>query len=471
MTFLNNDFLLTTPMAKKLFHEYAEDQPIIDYHCHLVPKEIYENKNYTNITQIWINQGLYGDHYKWRLERANGVPEELITGDGDDYEKFVSWAETLDNALGSPLYEWSHLELRRFFGINKRLTKATAKEIWDEANAKLATLAFTPRALIARSNVQVVVTTDAPESDLHYHALLAEDKLTFKVLPGMRPDRAFAITADDYADYLKELGAAANVTITSFKTLQEAMAQRVQFFSDHGGRIADLGLNTYHYEAATETELEAAFAKGLANESLSQKELNQFTTALVEVMMQLAQKHDWVLQYHVNVLRSQNQPMFAKIGPDTGFDSVGTQADLTDQVAQLFYNAQAKHVLPKTIFYSLNPNDWMAIATMLGNFQEGPVQKMHFGPGWWFNDTRKGMETQMQLYADVGMFPNFLGMLTDSRSFMSYPRHEYFRRVLCNLIGEWAEAGQVPDDLDYLGQIVTRISYQNARDYFGFFND
>lgn len=470
MGLINDDFLLKSDVARKLFHEYAEDQPIIDYHCHLEPKEIYENKNYANISQIWINEGLYGDHYKWRLERDHGVPEDLITGDADDYDKFVAWAETIDNSLGSPLYEWSHLELRRFFGINKRLDASTAKEIWDEANRQLATPAFTPRALISRSNVQVVVTTDAPESDLKYHQLLAKENLAFRVLPGMRPDDAFNITAENYGEYLKRLGSAAGISINSFKDLQHAMAQRVQFFSDHGGRIADLGLNSYFYADATNDELEDIFKKGIANDGLTAQEINQFTTALVETMMKLAKTHDWVLQYHVNVARSQNKPMFDKIGPNTGFDSVGTQADLTEQIRRLFYNAQAHEILPKTIFYSLNPNDWMAIATLLGNFQEGRVQKMHLGAGWWFNDTRDGMESQMKLYANVGMFPNFLGMLTDSRSFLSYPRHEYFRRVLCDVIAQWVNDGQAPDDLEYLGKIVKRISYSNARDYFGFFD-
>ena len=470
MALLNDDFLLTTPVAKKLFHEYAEDQPIIDYHCHLVPKEIYENKNYENISRIWINEGLYGDHYKWRLMRDHGVPEELITGDGDDFEKFKAWAETINDALGSPLYEWTHLELRRFFGINKRLTPDTAKEIWDEANAMLATPSFTPRALIARSNVQAVVTTDAPESDLKYHALLAKENLSFKVLPGLRPDGIFAVAGDTYAAYMKTLGDAAGVTINSFAALKDAMAKRVQFFADNGGKIADLGLNTYYYAEATDEELEAIFTKGMANEALSADDVNKFTTALVEMMMKLAQDHDWVLQYHVNVVRSQNKPMFDKIGADTGFDSVGTQADIAEQIRQLFYAAQVKGILPKTILYSLNPNDWMAMATMLGDFQEGAVQKMHFGAGWWFNDTRDGMEDQMKLYANVGMFPNFLGMLTDSRSFLSYPRHEYFRRVLCDVLGQWVDRGQAPEDMEYLGNIVKRISYQNARDYFGFFN-
>ncbi|EIW12516.1 glucuronate isomerase [Lactiplantibacillus pentosus KCA1] len=471
MTLLNNDFLLNTDIAKRLFHEYAENQPIVDYHCHLEPKEIYENKNYDNISQIWINEGLYGDHYKWRLERDHGVPEELITGDGDDYDKFVAWAKTIDDSLGSPLYEWSHLELRRFFGINKRLDASTAPEIWKETNQQLQTPAFTPRALIARSNVQVVVTTDSPESDLKYHELLAKEKLAFKVLPGMRPDDAFNINDEGYRNYMLKLGEAANIQINSFKALSDAMAQRVTFFAEHGGKIADLGLNSFYYAPASVDELETIFTKGMNNESLTTDEINKYTTALVEVMMKLAQEHDWVLQYHVNVARSQNKPMFDKIGANTGFDSVGTQADLTEQIRRLFYDAQAKQILPKTIFYSLNPNDWMAIATLLGNFQEGTVQKMHLGAGWWFNDTRDGMEKQMKLYANVGMFPNFLGMLTDSRSFLSYPRHEYFRRVLCEVIGQWVANGQAPDDLDYLGRVVKRISYENARDYFGFFDE
>ena len=274
MTLLNNDFLLNTDIAKRLFHEYAENQPIVDYHCHLEPKEIYENKNYDNISQIWINEGLYGDHYKWRLERDHGVPEELITGDGDDYDKFVAWAKTIDDSLGSPLYEWSHLELRRFFGINKRLDASTAPEIWKETNQQLQTPAFTPRALIARSNVQVVVTTDTPESDFKYHELLAKENLAFKVLPGMRPDDAFNINDDGYHDYMLKLGEAAHAQINSFKALSDAMGQRVTFFAEHGGKIADLGLNSFYYAPASADELETIFTKGMNNESLTAGEIN-----------------------------------------------------------------------------------------------------------------------------------------------------------------------------------------------------
>ena len=470
MTLLNEDFLLTNNPAKRLFHEYAEKMPIIDFHCHLDPKEIYENKNYPNLTRIWINDGNFGDHYKWRLMRANGLPEELITGDGDEYDKIVAWAKTIEKAIGNPLYEWTHLELQRFFGVDEVLTEKSVKGIWNKANTLLATEEFKPRNLIKKSHVKIVCTTDDPASDLHYHELLAQEEQEngFKVLPAMRPDKAFAIGDETYGSYLKELGKAADVKITDFKGLATAFQQRFEFFQAHGGSLSDHGLNTFHFVKVGEAELDQIVAKGIRNEELSSHEVNAYTTGLSEALMRLNKKFDWTMQYHINAIRNANKPMLAEVGPDSGFDSMGTQADIASQIMDLLTDMQNENGIPKTILYSLNPNDWKQLATGMGDFYGEGVQKMQLGAAWWFNDTREGMIDQLNTMAQQSLLANFVGMLTDSRSFLSYPRHEYFRRVLCNLIGEWIERGQLPEDYEYLGQIVEDISYNNAKKYFGF---
>ncbi|WEV36953.1 glucuronate isomerase [Lactobacillus sp. ESL0677] len=470
MTLLNKDFLLTNEPAKRLFHEHAAKMPIIDFHCHLDPKEIYENKNYPNLTRIWINDGLFGDHYKWRLMRANGVPEELITGDGDDYEKMVAWAKTIEKAIGNPLFEWTHLELKRFFGIDDTFNEKNVKKIWDKANKMLATENFKPRNLIKNSNVKVVCTTDDPASDLHYHELLQKEEQEngFKVLPAMRPDKAFAITAPTYAEYLQELGNTAQVSITDFKSLVKALEKRFEFFQAHCGKLSDHGLNTFHFVKVTPEELDKIVAKAIDKQELRIFEVDAYVTGLVEALMRLNNKFGWTMQFHINALRNANKPMFTKIGADTGFDSMGTQADIADNMMRLLSDMQNEDNIPKTILYSLNPNDWMQLATGMGDFYEGSAQKLQLGCAWWFNDTREGMERQLRTMAQQSLLANFVGMLTDSRSFLSYPRHEYFRRVLCNLIGEWVERGQLPEDYDYLGQIVEDISYNNAKNYFGF---
>ncbi|WP_390405573.1 glucuronate isomerase [Lacticaseibacillus jixiensis] len=474
MALLDQDFLLTNEMGKKLFNDHAAKMPIIDFHCHLDPKTIYENKNYPNLSQIWINEAgtTYGDHYKWRLMRANGVPEELITGDGDDYEKLVAWAGTIEKAIGNPLFEWTHLELQRFFNITDTFNTKNVKAIWDKANAELATDAFKPRNLIKNANVKVVCTTDDPASDLKYHKLLAKDEAEngFKVLPAMRPDKAFAIGADTFADYMAELGKQAGVTIKSFADLKAAFKQRFEYFSSVGGSLSDHGLNTFHFTPASAADVEAVFAKGLNNEALSAHDVDVYTTALIEELMRLNKAFNWTMQFHGNAVRSANKPMFAKIGADTGFDSMGTQPDFAGQMVELFTAMQSENNIPKTILYSLNPNDWMQLATGMGDFYgDGIKQKLQLGAAWWFNDTREGMQEQLRTMAEQSLLANFVGMLTDSRSFLSYPRHEYFRRVLCDYIGGLAERGQVPDDEDYLGKIVEDISYNNAHDYFGFY--
>ncbi|MFD1670795.1 glucuronate isomerase [Agrilactobacillus yilanensis] len=473
MALLDKDFLLTNEMGKKLFHDYAKDMPIIDFHCHLNPDEIYENKNYDNITRVWINEGVYGDHYKWRLMRANGVPEELITGDGDDYDKFIAWAKTIENAAGNPLYEWTHLELRRFFGIDEVFNEKTAPEIWKKANALLQTDDFKPRSLIRNSNVKAVCTTDDPASELPYHKLLkAEEKENgFRTLPAMRPDKLIQVDRDGYADYLKELSRVSGVEITDFNSLVKALHQRFEFFNEMGGRLSDHSLLTYHFNEASEAEVNAIMAKGIANKPLTQEEIDKYLTMLLENLMKLNNEFDWTMQWHVNSVRDLNRPMFDKLGPDTGYDAIGTQPDIALHIQKLYTKMRDTNDIPKSIFYSLNPNDWMELASMMGCFLEGGVQRMQLGAGWWFNDTAEGMHEQLRTFAQQSLLPHFVGMLTDSRSFLSYPRHEYFRRVLCNFYGELAEQGRVPDDEAYLGKIVQNISYNNAYDFFGFFPD
>ncbi|WP_283679666.1 glucuronate isomerase [Lentilactobacillus sp. Marseille-Q4993] len=471
MSLLNDDFLLTTETARKLFHNHAEKMPIIDFHCHLEPKEIYENKNYDNITQIWINQGNSGDHYKWRLMRANGVPEELITGDGNDYDKFIAWAKTIEKALGNPLYEWTHLELKRFFGIDEVFNEKSAPAIWEKANKMLATTDFKPRNLIKRSNVEVVCTTDDPASDLKYHKLLKEDEAQngFKVLPAMRPDAIFNLNADDFDEYLKSLSSVSGISVNSFKTMMEALDQRFDFFETLGGSLSDHGLNFFRFNKASEDQIDEIIDKARRNEQLSAEEVDKYQTMVVEELMRLNKKHNWTMQFHMNVIRDANKPMLKSFGSNGGFDSMGTQADIADQFMKLLIDMQSENQLPKMILYSLNPNDWMQLATGMGDFQQDGVQKIQLGAAWWFNDTFSGMTKQLTTMAEQSLLSNFVGMLTDSRSFLSYPRHEYFRRVLCNFVGTLAERGQVPDDEEILGKMVADISYNNAHDYFGFY--
>lgn len=473
MGFIDDDFLLTNEPGKKLFHDHAVKMPIIDYHCHLDPKEIYENNNFTNITRIWLNEGLYGDHYKWRLMRANGVSESLITGDGDDYDKLVAWAETIQQAVGNPLYEWSQLELKRFFGIDERFTPGTAKAVWNKANALLATDNFKPRSLIRRSNVKVVCTTDDPASDLHYHQLLQaeEDQNEFKVLPAMRPDKLFNIESSDFGGYINRLGASANVSITDFASLSAALTERFKYFDALGGKLSDMGLNTFHYQPADEAQLDEILKRGINNDTFANAtDLHAYQTALVLLFMKLNKQFNWTMQSHINAIRSANRPMFNKVGADTGFDSMGTQANMAQEMMRLFSAAQDQDLIPKVIIYPLNPNDWLQLATGMGDFYGDEIkQKLQLGAGWWFNDTRDGMRQQLTTMAQQSLLANFVGMLTDSRSFLSYPRHEYFRRVLCDYLGELVTRGQLPNDDEYLGKIVEDISYNNAHDYFGFF--
>lgn len=470
MLFLNDDFLLTSEAAKKLYHEHAEHMPIIDYHCHLEPKDIYENKNYPNLTRVWLNDGMLGDHYKWRLERANGVPEELITGDGDEYEKLLAWAGTLEKAIGNPIYEWANLELKRFFNIEEPLLVKNVPTIWEKANALLQTEEFKPRNLIRKANVKVVCTTDDVNSDLCYHKLLKKEEKEngFSVLPTMRPDGLFRAGDSSYSSYVAKLGELAGVEIKDCDSLKAALDVRFAYFHEVGCRLTDFGLNTFYFCQMDKGRVDAVIAKGLQSGMLTEEELAGYQTALLFIFMELNKKYDWTMQLHINVLRNMNLPMFKKLGADKGYDSVGSQSGIAGEVMKLLSAASVTGCIPKMILYSTNPNDWMELATGMQSFQGGCVQRLQLGCAWWFNDTREGMANQLTIMAHQSLLANFVGMLTDSRSFLSYPRHEYFRRVLCSVVGDWVVRGQVVEDYDYLGKIIEDISYNNARRYFRF---
>jgi len=463
--FMDKDFLLDNDVAKHLYHDYAAKMPIVDYHCHLSPKEIYEDIKFDNITQVWLG----GDHYKWRRMRSNGVEEKYITGDASDREKFQKWAETLEMAIGNPLYHWSHLELQRYFGYNGWLNGESAEEVWNIANAKLAQPEMSARGLIRQSNVTVVCTTDDPVDTLEWHEKIAADE-TFdvKVLPAWRPDKAMNIEKPDYLEYIAKLGQAADIEIECINCLKNAISKRIDYFHEKGCSVSDHGLDFVMYYPADKKEVNAIFKKRLAGEEVTAEEALKFKTYLLLFMAEKYREKGWVMQLHFGVRRDLNKKIFAALGPDAGIDSINDNVPV-GQMAQ-FLNALAeKDKLPKTILYSLNPNDNAAIESIMGAFQDSScVGKIQHGSAWWFNDNKQGMTDQMTSLANLGLLGNFIGMLTDSRSFLSYTRHEYFRRIMCNLIGTWVENGEYPNDDKVLKKIVEGISYNNTMRYFGF---
>ncbi|WP_136604282.1 glucuronate isomerase [Paenibacillus dokdonensis] len=461
--FLNDDFLLSTDTARTLFHQHAKDMPIIDYHCHLDPKEIYENKHFRNLTEAWLS----GDHYKWRLMRANGIPESHITGDASDYDKFMAWAVTVPKTVGNPLYSWTHLELRRFFGIHEQLNEESAPRIWEEVNAKLATSAFQRRNIIKNANVRIVCTTDDPADSLEYHQLLKKEEQDFQVLPAFRPDKALDIDAPGFTDWLRRLEQATGKEILSYASLVDILQQRVNFFHEQGCRLSDHALDILRYQAGDSEAVEKIFAKRLAGVELSQEEISIYRTELLSTLIGFYHEKDWTMQLHLHAYRNNNTPMFNRLGPDTGYDGLN-DLPLTGSLSQLLDRAESGPGLPKTILYSLNPNDYPSLLALMGCYQKDTPGKLQLGSGWWYNDTRNGMRQQLTLFADNSLLAHFVGMLTDSRSFLSYTRHEYFRRVLCELIGEWTERGEAPDDMELLGQMVEGIAYHNASVYFRF---
>ena len=454
-SFMDQDFLLSTETAKHLYHDIAEGMPIIDYHCHLDPKEIYEDRRFENITQVWLG----GDHYKWRLMRSAGVDERFITGDAADREKFQKWAETIALSIGNPLYHWSHLELKNYFGYTGALNGDTAEEVWNLCNEKLQ--ALSARKLIADSNVKALCTTDDPADSLEWHQKIAEDAaFNVKVLPSFRPDRALGIEKADYLSYLERLG-----EIQSFAELTDVLKDRLAFFVSLGCRVSDHGLDAVPFAPASEAEIEEIFKKRLRGELPTALETKQFKTALLLALGREYHRLGIVMQLHFGVIRDNAKRVFRVIGQDAGVDSIGDAVSIRELAA--FLNAlDETDALPKTILYSLNPNDNAAIVSVMGAFQTGEaVSKVQHGSAWWFNDHRRGMVDQLTNLAAGGYLAGFVGMLTDSRSFLSYARHEYFRRILCDLIGTWVENGEYPNDDAALRQIIRGVCCENAERY------
>ena len=461
--FINKNFLLRSDIAKELYHEYAAPLPIYDYHCHLPPAEIAEDKNFDNLAQIW----LYGDHYKWRALRTHGIEERFCTGAASDYEKFEKWAETVPYCLRNPLYHWTHMELKRYFGIDKLLHPKTAQEIYQTCSEMLRTPDYSTRNLMLKMNVKVVCTTDDPIDSLEHHKKIAEDGFEVKVLPTWRPDKAMAVEdVEVWNSYIDALASAANVDIHNYDSLLEALRQRHRFFHEMGCRLSDHGLETAYAEDFGWDEIRGIFNKIRARQELNLAEQLKFKSAMLVEFGYMDHETGWVQQFHLGALRNNNTRLFQSLGPDTGFDSIG-DFEIARPLSKLLDRLDQQNRLAKTILYNLNPRDNYLIATMLGNFQDGSVPgKMQFGSGWWFLDQKEGMTWQLNALSNLGLLSHFVGMLTDSRSFLSYPRHEYFRRILCNLIGKDVSSGELPADMALLGKMVQDISFYNARNYF-----
>ena len=463
--FMDENFLLSNKTAIDLYHNYAKNMPIMDYHCHIDPKEIYENKKFKNITEAW----LYGDHYKWRAMRSNGIDEKYITGDGSDYDKFLSWSKTIPMAIGNPLYHWTHLELQRFFGIYDVLDEDTAPLIWEKANALLCEEGFKVRDLIKKSNVEAICTTDDPTDTLEYHIKLKDDEsFDVKVLPTFRPDKGIEINAEGFSSWVKKLEKVSKIDITDYDEFLKAFESRIVFFHSVGCRISDHGMNnTVLYAEASKEEVAKIFQKGLNGEAISLEEEKKYKTYTFRFLAKQYYKLGWAMQLHIAALRNNNTKMKEKLGVDTGFDSINDES-IAYPLSRLMDSLEKENSLPKTILYTLNPKDNYVLGTMIGNFQgDGIPGKIQFGSAWWFNDNKDGMIEQMKALANLGLLGRFVGMLTDSRSFLSYTRHEYFRRISCNLIGEWVENGEVPENPKLLKKIVQGICYNNANEYFG----
>ncbi|MGO4537149.1 glucuronate isomerase [Paenibacillus sp. 2TAB19] len=465
--FMDDNFLLFNETAVTLYHDYAKQMPIIDYHCHLSPQQIYENTSFSNITEAW----LYGDHYKWRAMRANGAEERLVTGGegATDYERFAAWAKTVPQTIGNPLYHWSHLELRRFFDVQELINEKNAPVIWEKVNAKLATGSFKARDLIKMSNVEVICTTDDPVDSLEYHiAIKGLEEFDVQVLPSFRPDKALEINRATYLPWIKQLAEVSASSIDSYDALLDALADRVKFFDEVGCKVSDHALDYVAYAETTKEEASAIFARALQGEKVSLEDEKKYKTyTLLFLGRQYAQR-GWAMQLHINAARNNNARMFGKLGPDTGFDSIN-DSSVAYPLSRLLDALDSDDLLPNTIVYSLNANDNDVLGALIGCYQGGGVPgKIQLGSAWWFNDTKNGMLDQMNALANLGLLSRFVGMLTDSRSFLSYTRHEYFRRILCNLLGEWVENGEAPADLELLGDMVQNISYRNAKQYFGF---
>ncbi|AKP76881.1 MULTISPECIES: glucuronate isomerase [Priestia] len=463
--FMDDHFLLTNETAAHLYNTYAKDMPIIDYHCHLNPQEVYENKQFKTLTNVWLD----GDHYKWRLMRANGIEEEKITGSASDYEKFLAWAKTVPMTIGNPLYHWTHLELKRFFNIDEILNEQTAPFIWEKANEKLRSGKFGARDLITRSNVKVICTTDDPTDSLEYHMKLRDVQgFETQVLPSFRPDKGLEINQEGFKSWIAKLQDCSNRSIHTYDDLLKALESRARFFHSMGGRLSDHALNKMVYTKTSKEEVSEIFLKALKGEGVSTEEESKYKSYTLIFLGKLYNELGWAMQFHLHALRNNNTKMFRQLGPDTGYDSM-YDGQVAEPLVQLLDQMDVQNSLPKTILYSLNPKDNYVLASIIGSFQgDGIPGKLQLGTAWWFNDQREGMLEQMKALSNVGLFSRFIGMLTDSRSFLSYTRHEYFRRLVCSLIGTWVEEGEVPNDQQLLEQIVKGICYENAKDYFSF---
>ena len=472
--FMDKDFMLYNETAKHLFHDYSEEMPIIDYHCHIPPKEIYEDRRYNNIAEIWLggrnDDGSYfGDHYKWRVMRSNGIPEDKITGSADPYEKFLGFARALEMAIGNPMYHWSNLELHKYFGITEPLTEDNAKEIWDKTSDMLQhDPNLTVRGIIRQSNVKYVGTTDDPIDSLEWHEKLAEiNDLGFMVCPSYRPDKAINIQKAGWKEYIGKLGQVVGRELKSAQDVCDALNERIDFFKAHGCKASDHGIDYIPFVEKSIDEVNAIFAKAMAGETLTKEEIDAYQTTILISLAKKYHKENIVMELHYSCTRDNNKRMFKIEGPDTGFDMIA-KSTCYNEMAAFFSALDETNELPKTVVFSLDQSDFNQITTCLGCFQSDEVPgKMQLGAAWWFLDTRDGMEAQMKSLGNLGLLGNFIGMLTDSRSFLSYTRHDYFRRIACNLIGEWVENGEYPNSEKSLKKIIEGISYKNAERYLG----
>ena len=464
---MDKDFLLQTETASSLFHNYAEKTPILDYHCHINPAEIANDRKFDNITQVWLG----GDHYKWRFMRSCGVDEKFITGDASDKEKFLKGAECVGKAIGNPLYHWTHLELQRYFGYTGILNKNTAEEVWELCNAKLKEDSMSVRGLIKQSNVTLICTTDDPVDSLEYHKqIAADDTFDVQVLPAWRPDKAMAVEVPaDFRSYVEKLAEVSDVTISNFDDMIAALRKRHDFFAEQGCRLSDHGIEEFYAEDYTDAEIKAIFNKVYGGTELTKEEILKFKSAMLVIFGEMDWEKGWTQQFHYGAIRNNNTKMFKLLGADTGFDSIG-EFTTAKAMAKFLDRLNTNGKLTKTILYNLNPCANEVIATMLGNFQDGSIPgKIQFGSGWWFLDQKDGMEKQMNALSVLGLLSRFVGMLTDSRSFLSYPRHEYFRRTLCNLVGRDVENGEIPaSEMERVNQMIEDISYNNAKNFFKF---
>lgn len=463
MSFIHDDFLLQTPAARELFHSYAKDEPILDYHCHLPPQDVAANRRFANLHEIWLE----GDHYKWRAMRANGVPEELITGSAGPKDKFMAWAKTVPFTLRNPLYHWTHLELARYFGITDILNEDSAESIWNRANEMLATDELSAHGILAKFKVRALCTTDDPTDSLAEHKQIAASGLATKVLPAYRPDKALGVhDPAAFNQWIARLEAASGTSVSHFQSLLDALAARHDYFHSMGSRLSDHGLNTALSDPCSFEDASHIFDRARNGQSADPVEHAQFGSYLMHYFGRLDAAKGWTKQLHLGARRANNTRMFRQVGPDTGFDSIGDWPQI-DAVARYMDQLEQDGGLPKMILYNLNPSDNYAFATVVGNFQDGSVPgKIQFGSGWWFLDQKEAMEWQINALSNCGLLSRFVGMLTDSRSFLSYPRHEYFRRTLCNLLGRDIENGELPRDMALVGGMVRNICYANAEQYF-----